>query len=149
MTLLTKIAQRSVINHLHLNRFNLNSDDKIDEVCGTLIITIVFPCFRCKISACEYSPNESIIWTQYAIPQDKKGLSKCIQYSYRDGIALDNKTICSSDLFNTSRIEACSSFVYSDQDSAVIDVSIISCCVSLKLVPSIKTYLRPRPRQNQ
>lgn len=71
---------------------------------------------RCNITECEGVSNNS--WLEHAIPKEKGKLSRCKRFQ-----ASNYTGTCSIQDFNTSVLEKCHSFVYSDEDSAVKDVS--------------------------
>lgn len=80
--------------------------------------------YRCEIRECEGIGNDSL-WIYQAIPKENTGLSKCERYAFSTNFTNNNST-CSVDnlSFNTTIKEKCSSYVYSDQDSAVKDFNL-------------------------
>ncbi|CAH2049543.1 unnamed protein product, partial [Iphiclides podalirius] len=77
--------------------------------------------YRCEVSQCE-GLNHSI-WLEHAIPRDKGDLAKCKHYEWIGNNSLSNDT-CSAEYFNTSAVNECSRYVYSDEDSAVKDFNL-------------------------
>ncbi|XP_053611790.1 organic cation transporter protein-like isoform X2 [Plodia interpunctella] len=77
--------------------------------------------YRCRIDECENLYNDSK-WLEYAIPKKDGSFMKCRKYpslnSHLDNI--DNATCLAKD-FDTTKLTDCSSYVYSDEDSAVKD----------------------------
>ncbi|XP_013183874.2 organic cation transporter protein [Amyelois transitella] len=78
--------------------------------------------YRCKIHECETLYNETT-WLEYAIPKKGEKFSKCERYPIRSNLGIENMT-CKAEDFDTSVKEKCSSFVYSDEDSAVKDFNL-------------------------
>ncbi|XP_072938450.1 organic cation transporter protein-like [Epargyreus clarus] len=70
--------------------------------------------YRCEVPQCE-SINETL-WLQYAIPTENGEFSKCKMYQYIDGAEG-----CTKEAFNRSTIRECDRYVYSDDDSVVVD----------------------------
>ncbi|XP_072938414.1 organic cation transporter protein-like [Epargyreus clarus] len=68
--------------------------------------------YRCEIPECE-GLNHTL-WLENAIPQEKGELSRCKMYQYING---DDS--CSAGAFNTSVVQECDSYVYTDQGSVV------------------------------
>ena len=61
---------------------------------------------------------------QYAIPKEINGkYSKCERYGIIDSNLTSDNSTCTPDKFDTAVREKCTSFIYSDEDSAVKDVS--------------------------
>ncbi|XP_026749956.2 organic cation transporter protein-like [Galleria mellonella] len=75
--------------------------------------------YRCQINNCENTENNSS-WLTYAIPKVKDEYSKCERYPLRDNVTWSNAT-CTDSVFDASRTEECSSYIYSDEDSVVKD----------------------------
>ncbi|XP_034833128.1 organic cation transporter protein-like [Maniola hyperantus] len=70
--------------------------------------------YRCNITNCEGVNNNT--WLEHAIPKEKQALSKCKRFQHNNHTAT-----CSIEDFDTSIVEDCDRFVYSDEDSAVRD----------------------------
>ncbi|KAG6446075.1 hypothetical protein O3G_MSEX004238 [Manduca sexta] len=73
--------------------------------------------YRCEISECESSQDST--WLEHAIPMEKDSPAKCTRYAFLDDISANSS--CPANIFNRNRTEKCSSYVYSDEDSAVKD----------------------------
>lgn len=76
-------------------------------------------CFRCKVKECEGFNNSN--WLINAIPISNDELSKCSRYAVKDNAS--NNDSCSEDAFDKTVQLECEELVYSDEDSAVRDVS--------------------------
>ncbi|KAM3961651.1 organic cation transporter protein [Aphomia sociella] len=75
--------------------------------------------YRCQIHECENIGNDSS-WLTNAIPMVNDKYSKCERYPLRHNVTLSNVT-CTDSEFDTTRIEKCSSYVYSEEYSVVKD----------------------------
>ncbi|XP_041980413.1 organic cation transporter protein-like isoform X3 [Aricia agestis] len=80
--------------------------------------------YRCQISECENLNHSN--WLENAIPKDDGVLSKCKRFKFRDNVT----NVCHKNDFDTSIVEECSAYVYSEEDSAVKDFDL--ACVNWK-----------------
>ncbi|XP_052758448.1 organic cation transporter protein-like [Galleria mellonella] len=78
--------------------------------------------YRCQINECENKGNDTS-WLAYAIPKVKDEYSKCERYPLRDNVTWSNAT-CTDSVFDASKTEECSSYIYSDEDSVVKDFNL-------------------------
>ncbi|XP_026727663.1 organic cation transporter protein-like [Trichoplusia ni] len=75
--------------------------------------------YRCQVNECESISNTSL-WLEHAIPKEKGVYAKCFRHPLLENVTSSNSS-CTANAFDTTVREACTSYVYSDEDSAVKD----------------------------